>query len=181
MKRLSITKPLLRRAALPIFVLLLTACTTPAKAQTADSLSQVKKIYIDASGARPAAAEMRRHLIDNLRKDPALEIVADQSRADAILKATSEIWVKAYLSANPRSPGNKYPVYGGFLSAQLDGKDGDALWSYLVTPSTYASNGIRQDLADQFTKKLLAALLDAASSSPASPRVQSTTHLLKIA
>src|ERR1700679_1453624 len=106
MKRLSITKSLLRWAALPIFVLLLPSRPTPAKAQTADSLSQVKRIYVDASDTRPAAAEMRRHLIDNLRKDPSLEIVTDPSRADAILKATSEIWVKAYLSANPRSPGN---------------------------------------------------------------------------
>jgi phosphate transport system substrate-binding protein len=179
MKRLSITAQLLKWAAMPIlFVALI---SWPAQAQTADALSQVKKIYIDTTGTKPDAGEMNKHLIENLRKDQSLQIVADPGHADAILKATSEIWVKAYLSVNPRSPGNRYPVYGGFLSAQLDGKDGDALWSYLVTPSTYASSGIRQDLADQLTKKLLAALHDAASSSPATRPAQHTTHLLKVA
>jgi phosphate transport system substrate-binding protein len=177
MQRLSIAAPLFPWAAMPIFLLLLIASPTPAQAQIADALSQVKTIYIDTTGARPDAAEMRKHLVESLRKDHTLTVVTEQSQSDAILKATSEIWVKAYLSVNPRAPGNKYPVYGGFLSAQLIGKDGDALWSYLVTPSKYASSGIHQDLSDQLIKNLLATLHDAAASSPANRPAQAAIHL----
>ena len=160
MKRLSITGSLLRWAAIPIALSFLVAFTTPAKAQTADTLSQVKKIYLDTTSAKPDPAEMRKHLVDRLRNDHSIEIVTDPSSADAILKASSEIWIKAYASVNPRAPGNKYPIYGGFLSAELLGNNGTPLWSYLVTPSKYASSGIHQDLVDQLTKKLLAALHD---------------------
>jgi phosphate transport system substrate-binding protein len=167
MKRPSIHGPLLQWAAIPIVLSLLVALALPVQAQTADSLSQLRKIYIDTSAARPDPTEMRQHLIDSLRNDHSLEIITDQTHADAILKVSSEIWVKAYISVNPRVPGNKYPVYGGFLSAQLIGKGGDTFWSYLVTPSKYASTGIHQDLSDQLIKNLLATLHNAAQSSPA--------------
>ena len=182
MKHLSITGSLLPWAATPVFLLLLILCPTPALAQTADTLSQVRNIYIDASDTRPAAVEMRKYLTENLRKDHSVAIVSDLGHADAILKATGEIWVKAYISVNPRSPGSRYPVYGGFLSGQLDGKDGDALWSYLVTPSTYTSSGIRQNLADQFARQLLATLHTATTSSSLANRpAQATVPLLRIA
>ena len=164
---------------MPLLLLVLIFCPAPAQAQTTDNLSQVRSIYVDASDARPAAVEIRKYLIENLRKDHSLAIVSDLGQADAILKATSEIWVKAYLSVSPRSPGSRYPVYGGFLSAQLDGKDGDALWSYLVTPSTYSSSGIRQNLADQLARQLLAALNSAATSSSLANRPPA--QLLKMA
>ncbi len=168
MKRLSNTGLLLQWVAMPIALSLMVTSTVPVQAQTADALSQVHKIYIDTSGAKPDPAEIHKHLTDSLRKENSLGIETDQSHADAILKATSEVWVKSYVSVNPRSPGSKYPIYGGFLSAQLIGKDGETLWSYLVTPSRYASSGIHQDLTDQLVKKLLAALHEAAPAALAS-------------
>jgi phosphate ABC transporter phosphate-binding protein len=177
MKRLSIAGLLLPWAATPILLLLF--ITWPTQAQTADALGQVRKIYIDSSGTKSDAAEIGKHLSDSLRRDNSLEIVTDPTRADAILKTNTEIWVKAYVSVNPRSPGNKYPIYGGFLSAQLIGKDGDILWSYLVTPGRYASSGIHQDLTDQITKKLVAAVHDAAPA--ASPPAAQNTRILKAA
>jgi phosphate ABC transporter phosphate-binding protein len=168
MKRPTITGKLLKSIAIPILLSLLAVLTAPIRAQTADTLGQVRKIYIDTTAAKPDAAEMRKHLVDSLRNDRSLEIVTDQGRADAILKATSEVWIKAYVSVNPRSPGSKYPIYGGFLSAQLIGAGGEPLWSYLVTPSRYASSGIHQDLTDQLIKKLLAALHEATPAAPAS-------------
>ena len=176
MTRFSITGSTLRSAAVSVVLSLLILLSPPTQAQTANALIHVRKIYIDTSAAKPDAAEMRKHLLDSLRNDRSLEIVTEQSQADAVLKVSSEIWVKAYISVNPRSSGSKYPVYGGFLSAQLIGKNGDALWSYLVTPSKYASSGIHQDLSDQLIKNLLAALHDAASSSPPGP-AQPTIHL----
>ena len=182
MKHLSSTAQPVRSVATLVLFWALMVCPTALQAQRADSLSQVKSVYIDASDTRPAAVQMRKYLIENLRKDQSLSIVSDLTHADAILKATSEIWVKAYVSVSPRSPGSRYPVYGGFFSAQLDGKDGDALWSYLVTPNTYTSSGIRQNLADQLTKQLLAALHSAATSSSLANRpMPASTHLLKIA
>jgi phosphate ABC transporter phosphate-binding protein len=181
MKRTSITGALLRWLATPIVLSLLIALVSHAQAQTADTLSHVHKIYIDTSAAGPDAADLRKHLIESLRKDHRLEVVNDQSRADAVLKTSSAVWVKGYVSVNPRSPGNKYPVYGGFLSAQLIGRDGETLWSYLVTPNRYASSGIHQDLADQLVKKLLAALHDAAPTTPASPSAQGVARTLTVA
>ncbi|HWZ00399.1 MAG TPA: hypothetical protein VNX17_04935 [Edaphobacter sp.] len=161
MKRLSISGPLLPWVAAPIVLSLLVALTASAQAQMADTLSQVRTIYIDTNATGPDAVEMRKHLVDSLRTNRSLEVVNDQSGADAILKTASAIWVKAYLAVNPRSPGSKYPVYGGFLSAQLLGRDEEPPWSYLVTPTR--ANGIRQDLADQLAKKLLSAARSRAS------------------
>jgi phosphate transport system substrate-binding protein len=164
--------PTQRWTAATIFVsvllaLTLPALTLPAHAQTADTLSQIHKIYLDTASAKPDPAGIRKYLANSLRKEPSLEVVADPIHADAILEVTSEIWVKAYLAVSPRSPGTKFPVYGGFLSAQLIGKHGDALWSYLVTPSRYAPGTIHQDLSDQITKKLIEALHQTAPATPA--------------
>ena len=76
---------------MPLLLLVLIFCPAPAQAQTTDNLSQVRSIYVDASDARPAATEIRKYLIENLRKDQSLSIVSDLTHADAILKATSEI------------------------------------------------------------------------------------------
>lgn len=173
MKRLSISGPLLPWVATPIILSLLVALNASAHAQTANILSQVHTIYIDINATGPDAVEIRKHLIDSLRTSRSLEVVNDESGADAILKTTSAIWVKAYLAVNPRSPGSKYPVYGGFLSAQLVGSDGEPLWSYLVTPTR--TNGIRQDLADQLAKKLLAALREATPSGSVGRAAQGVT------
>lgn len=181
MKQLWYTRPLLRWITTTVFLSLFFALTLPSHAQSANALNQVRKIYIDTSIAGSEAAEMRKHLIDSLRNDHSLEIVTDQNHADATLKASSEIWIKAYVSVNPRSPGGKYPVYGGFLSAQLIGQDGETLWSYLVRPSRYSSNGIHQDLTDQLIRKLLAALHNTAPAAPASRPAAGATRILKAA
>jgi phosphate transport system substrate-binding protein len=166
MKRLSIRGAVLRRVAISV-LLVLFAVAAHAQTQTPNPLSQVHKIYLDTAAAKPDPAEMRKHLINSMRNDHSIEIVTDPIHADAILAISSEIWVKGYVSVNPRAPGSKFPVYGGFLSAQLVGKDGEVLWSYLVTPSRYSSGSIHQDLADQLTKKLMEAVHETAPATPA--------------
>jgi phosphate ABC transporter phosphate-binding protein len=180
MKRLLTIRLLIRSVAVSIFLSLLFALSLTGQAQTVDALSQVKKIYVDVFDGKPDAAVMRQRFIDSLRKTPSLEIVADKAQADAILKARGETWVRAYISVNPRSA-TSYPVYGGFLSAQLIGKDQEPLWSYLVTPSKYPSSGIHQDLADQLARKLLAALHDAAPATNPGHSTQGSVHVLKVA
>ncbi len=176
MKRPSNLRPFPRWAAtsivLALLVVLTAAITLPGHTQTTDPLHQVKKIYVDAIGGKSDATAVRKLIIDNLQKDHSIQIVDDPTQADAILQVRMEIWVRGYVSVNPRSASN-YPVYGGFLSAQLLGKGGDLLWSYIVTPSRYASSGIHHDLADQITRKLLVALT--------SPPPQGPVRILKAA
>ncbi len=168
MKRLSIPGTLLQRAAISILLALLTvAAHAQAQIPPATPLNQIHKIYLDTAAAKPDPAEIRKHFMSSLRNEHSIEVVTDPIHADAILAISSEIWVKGYVSVNPRSPGSKFPVYGGFLSAQLAGKDGEILWSYLVTPSRYSSGSIHQDLTDQLTKKFIEAMHEAASSTPA--------------
>jgi phosphate transport system substrate-binding protein len=180
MKRLSTIRLSIHSVVTFLFLSLLFALSLPAQAQTANALNQVKKIYVDTFDGKPDAAAMRQHLIDSLRKTPSLEIVTDRAQADAVLKASGETWVRAYISVNPRS-NSSYPVYGGFLSAQLTGKDGEPLWSYLVTPSRYPSSGIHQDLPDQLVKKLVAALHETASAGGAGHATQASIRTLKVA
>jgi phosphate ABC transporter phosphate-binding protein len=163
-----------------ILLLFLISWPALAVAQTADALGRVKNIYIGASDTGPHAQDIRKFLAEALEKDHSIAVVADPTRADAILNTTSAIWVKSYISVNPRSPGTRFPVYGGFLSAQLDTKDGDALWSYLVTPGTSATSNIPQNLATQLASKLLSVLHDAASSSPNRPS-QTASRIVRIA
>lgn len=154
----------------------LAACDRPLHGQTATELHQVKKIYVDTFAYKLGATELRQRIIDDLRKDRTLEMVSAPSQADAVLKSSGEIWVKAYISVNPRSPGSRYPTYGGFLSSQLLGKGGETLWSDLVTGGTSASD-IHQELAQKLVKNLQAALRDATPAAVAgqpAPGISST-------
>ena len=176
MKRPSNLRPFPRWAAtsivLTLLVVLPEAITLPGHTQTTDPLHQVKKICVDTIKGKSDATAERKSIIDNLQKDHSIQIVDDPAQADAILQVRMETWVRGYVSVNPRSA-TGYPDYGGFLSAQLLGKGGDLLWSYIVTPSRYASSGIRHDLADQITRKLLVALT--------SPPLQGHVRILKAA
>jgi phosphate transport system substrate-binding protein len=180
MKRLSIIRLSIPSVATLILISLLFVLSLPGQAQNAATLNQVRKIYVDTFDGKPDTAVMRQRLVDSLRKTPSLEIVTDRAQADAILRARGEIWVRAYISVNPRSNTN-YPVYGGYLSAQLIGKDGEALWSYLVTPSRYPSSGIHQDLSDQLAKRLVVALRETASAGGAGRSTQTSVRTLKAA
>ena len=146
-------KLLLQIAALSIFL-------SPAlTAQTADSLSTVKKIYVGSFGQDDSANKLRERMLQQIRKSGKLQIVSTPGEADALLKGSEDIWVTGYVSTNPRVPSNsRQPIIQGFLSAELIGKDNEPLWSYLVTPSKFRAASITQDLADQLVAKLIAAL-----------------------
>ncbi len=172
MKRLSIIRRSIPSATALIVLSLLFALSLPGRAQSADMLNHVRKIHVDTFDGKSDASVMRQRLIDSLRKTPSVQIVTDRAQADAVLKASGETWVRAYISVNPRS-NSSYPVYGGFLSGQLIGKDGETLWSYLVTPSRYPS-----DLADQLARKLVVALHETAA---AGRSTQASVRTLKVA
>jgi hypothetical protein len=128
-------------------------------AQTAATLSQVKRLYVGSLGAKQGATELHDKLIKRLRKARGIEVVANPSEADAIITGTGEIWVKGYISTSPKpSPQNRQPVYDGYLSAELKGKDNETLWSYRATPGQFLWNGVTQDLVNRLAKQLLKAL-----------------------
>ncbi len=127
--------------------------------QTAETLSQVKKVYVGSLGDGRGAAAMRERISDRLRATHKFQIVASPLDADAIIKGTGRIWATGYISLSVHaSSANRHPIFDGFLSAELDGKAGTTLWSYLVTPSKFSVRSITTDLADQFVKKLLEAV-----------------------
>lgn len=129
------------------------------RAQSAESLIQVKKVFVDSFGADDAANKFRERVIHELRKNGRLEVVATPSEADAILKGSGSIWVTGYISSAVRSPANaRQPVLRGFLSVEVVGKAGQPLWSYLATPNKFSLGSITQDLADQAAAKLIGSL-----------------------
>jgi phosphate ABC transporter phosphate-binding protein len=142
-------------AVLPLFLGIGPAAT---HAQTADRLSQVKKIYVDSFGADHGAAEIRESLVRRLRKSHDLQVVSSANEADAVLRGSARIWVTGHISPNARTQSPSQPTFGGVLSAELVGNNNETLWSYLVSPSSFSWNGIADDLAGQLLGKFFASL-----------------------
>ena len=87
-----------------------------------------------------------------------MEVVNTRTEADAIIKGSGSIWLTGYVSTDLRSPSTtRQPVFQGFLSVEVIGKDNDPLWSYLVTPSKFRVGDITSDLADHLVDKFLEA------------------------
>jgi len=96
--------------------------------------------------------------VEQLRRKGKLEVVTTREEADAVIKGSGSIWPTGYVSTDPRSPSTtRQPVFQGFLSVEVIGKDNDPLWSYLVTPSKFRVGNITNDLADRLVDKFLEA------------------------
>jgi phosphate ABC transporter phosphate-binding protein len=151
-------------------LILLWAAASTAGGQTATSLSSVKKVYLESFGREGTASKLRERLIKQLRKTGRLQVVSAPSEADAIIKGTESIWVAGHFSSDFRTASTtRQPIIQGFLSVEMEGKDNEPLWSYLVTPSKFRTGSISQDLADQLAVKLLAALQPAKDIPPLTP------------
>jgi hypothetical protein len=159
MSRRVRTPPLVIICIIIAAVIQLPVSATAGYAQIAETLSQVKRVYVGSLGDKQGATELHDKLIRRLRKARGIEVVAGPSEADAIITGTGEIWVKGYVSTGPRpSPYGRQPVYDGYLSVELRGKDNVALWSYSATPGMFLWSDLPQDLVNRFVKQLLAAL-----------------------
>jgi hypothetical protein len=128
-----------------------------AAGQTAESLSQVKKVFVDSFGTEEGAKELRDAIVKALGKHRDIQIVATPSEADSIIKGSGKIWVTGSMNVGPHS-GILQKTYSGYLQGQLMGKGNNTLWSYRVTPSKFPWNGIVWDLASHLVNNLLAAL-----------------------
>jgi phosphate ABC transporter phosphate-binding protein len=140
----------------PLLILMLVSV---AVAQKAETLSNVKKVYVGSLGNAKGADAIRHRIADRLRASHKVEVVSTQDEADATVTGSGQVWVTGHISASARASGaSSQGVYDGFLSVDIIGKGGSTLWSYLVTPSSFPLKGITSDLADQLVKKLLEAL-----------------------
>ena len=146
-----------------------------APAQSAASLSQIRKIYVESFGQESGIAKLRDRTIEQLRRKAKLEIVPAPEQADAIVRGSGSIWLLGYVSISPRSPSaTRQPIFHGFLSVEIVRKDNDPLWSYLVTSGKFIAGDITQSLAEQLAQKFL----EARRRSEAAQRAQvaETTH-----
>jgi hypothetical protein len=119
-----------------------------------------KKLYVEPLSVKAGSSKLRGDMIGQLRKMTAFSVVTSKADADAILSGNGEIWVKGYVSLNPRSGRSTFdgtPVYMGFLSVEIKDTRGVTLWSYLATPGS-ESQDISKDLSKRIAKHLAAAL-----------------------
>jgi phosphate transport system substrate-binding protein len=146
----------IRAVALAILVALF-LCVWPMAAQTAESLAGVKRVAVQWTGTDRGSAATRDRLVQKLKASGAVELVTSPARADGILHGDATVWVSEYLSTTPRSNAGQQAVYRGYASAEVTGKDGRTLWSYLVTPRSSGWKNITDDLGDQLAEELLSA------------------------
>ena len=137
-------------------VFLLTAC--PGRDAGAQKLGTVHTIFIAPVDAGSNSSAIANRLKAQLEHSGSLRIVSDPAAADAVLHATASIWVTGTVSTSLRSNSLRDVDYQGHLSAELIGRDRETLWSYMVTPRTFRSSSITDDLADQLAARLLAAI-----------------------
>jgi phosphate ABC transporter phosphate-binding protein len=162
-------------------LILMFAGVSSGRAQTAETLSQVKKVYVEPFGTENGAAKLRDRMIKQLRKNRRLEVVTVPNEADAVIKGSGSIWVTGYISNDPRVPSNaRQPIFHGFLSVEVVGKNNEPLWSYLVTPSKFGTGAITQELADHLVTKLTEALEQKIEKVPVSPLTERTGEMALI-
>ena len=129
-------------------------------AQTATDLRQVRRVFVGSFGKKPGAAGLRKRIVDELKRSQEIMLAASPADADAVLTGDGDTYIRGYISLNPRSgtrPGDGEPVYDGFLSVELKGKNDEVLWSYLATPR-FQSSHVERDLAKHVFRKIERAL-----------------------
>jgi phosphate ABC transporter phosphate-binding protein len=148
-------------------------------AQTVVPMDRVRAIQVLSMGNGTGAEALRQRIVDRLSKSGKLRVVQSPSDADIALRGTSNMWATGTISLSPRSKSASQTIYEGYLSAELVNKDGQVLWSYLVTPSHFRTGSFTDDLADQMVSHLLEAIRSGAASptpSAASPAPHVALH-----
>jgi phosphate transport system substrate-binding protein len=149
-------------------LLLLVAGPGPVWGQHASSLSQVKTVHVQDFDGGEGAALLHDAMVQRLSKGR-MQVASSADAADAVLKGTGQVWVRAWASTNARTPQrDRRAVYGGYLSLELVGARGEPLWSWLVTPGKLTWNNIVDDLASHAAKKLIEDVESAPQASPSS-------------
>ena len=156
------------RRCLLLIAIVIAFSTAPAQSQATAALHGVRTVFVSSAGSGEAAEEVRRRLIDRLKKSGAVQVVDNEASADAVLRSNTVIWPTGTVSPNPRSSTVVLTNYQGYLSAELSGPTHQTLWSYLVTPSRFRMSNIVDDLADHLSARLILALKAGIANTPAS-------------
>lgn len=173
--------PHLKLAAIVLLAWIVCLFSAPsvARAQTAESLATVHKLFVPPLKGDSASNSLHDELVKHLRSDGKYEIVASPDQADAILTGASQLWITSYVSVNPRNTSsNARPNYAGYLSVEMTGKDHQPLWSYLVVPSRFSLGGITSNLAENAVKALVTARSESTPSPAAPSSPVGTTHIV---
>jgi len=119
----------------------------------------VPKVFVDNFQVETGAQEMREEVIARLRASRRVSLVDNASQADLVVRGDGAVWLKGFVAINPRpSAGSRQPVYGGFLSLQVEHPNGQMVWSHMVTPGRMHWNGVIADMADHIVQLMLAAI-----------------------
>src|SRR5215469_4360670 len=123
---------------------------------------------------------MRAQMIRRLQRSRDIQVVSEPGRADAVVKGTGRTWLTGHISLSPRSHSLNQPMFDGFLSVEIVDKKNETLWSYLVSPSKFAWNGITADLVNQMATRMLSALKSGGQQEPAlstpARQIEGTLH-----
>lgn len=123
------------------------------------SHAAIRTLCVEGFQGKAGSADLRTKVVGRLRALGKFQLVDDPSSADAVLHGTGELWIKGYLSASPHNPSSLHePVYGGYLSLQLESRSGETLWSYLVTPGRLRWKSAADDMADRGVRLMATAL-----------------------
>ncbi len=145
-------------------------------AQTAGVVPHpVHAVYVAPLSAGGAADAVRKRVIERLKKSGDVRVVDDPKSADAVLHGDVAIWRTGSVSMNPRSNSAVLTNYQGYVSAELSDSANQPLWSYMVTPSRFRMATIVDDLADQLSARLVAAIGNGISASGASATKKAAT------
>jgi phosphate ABC transporter phosphate-binding protein len=145
-------------------------------AQPQPSAANVNSLFVDRFSGGSESATLRDSLVRHLSKS-GFHIAPARKDADAVIEGTGQVWVRGYITTNPRSPAtNRQAVFAGYLSLEMVSPNGEPLWSCLVTPGKLVWNNIVDDLAGRAAKKLYDAAATMTRSSLSSDITPSTAQ-----
>lgn len=120
-------------------------------------MEHVNRVFVGSFGNSAEAQQVRHAVVDDLRRHGKPGVADSEAQSDAVLTGSGEVFVKGYFSLNPRARSigeDAHPIYGGYISVELKGRQNEILWSYLVTPHRFGPEQIGRNLAAQIVKKL---------------------------
>ena len=136
----------------------------------------LRSIAVDSMGTGTTAEALRQRIVAKLEKHPGLRLVDSPAKADMTLHGSSSVWPTGSYSISPHSNSYRVTNYEGYLSVELADRSGQALWSYLVTPTRFRSASVVDNLADQAVSRLLDALHEIESGAAPATISGATAH-----
>ena len=98
-------------------------------AQPQPSAANVNSLFVDRFSGGSESATLRDSLVRHLSKS-GFHIAPARKDADAVIEGTGQVWVRGYITTNPRSPAtNRQAVFAGYLSLEMVSPNGCLLYT----------------------------------------------------